>query len=176
VEGTGFWLVVMQIVLIGKPGDQAYANKASLVGSIGVIATKFNFRNQFDRLNIDREVVHTGDKLLMRYFDPLKDPSQFDSPEAREFLDNFLEQVYIKFKDHIRKTRGKKLKGTEEQLFNADIWHGEEAKELGIVDEIGTLDPVMREMFPDAKIRDFSVTKPFEKLMQNLSRDTANVE
>lgn len=69
----------------------------------------------------------------------------------------FLDRVYGNFQDHVKKYRNTKIKEEDYQkVFTANVFTGEEAQKIGLVDELGTLPEVMQKLYPKAKVENFS--------------------
>lgn len=129
----GYWLACA--------ADEIYADRASIVGSIGVISAGFGFNEAIAKLGIDRRVHHRGSRKAML------DPFRPEDPGDVERLNALHGDIHRAFIDHVRNRRGKRLKGDDETLFNGDVWTGERAVELGLVDGLGELRATMRDRF-----------------------------
>lgn len=134
---------------IASATDKIYANKASLVGSIGVIMAGFGFVDSIEKLGIERRIRHAGEnKGFMDPFSPLKE-------EEANHADGLLEDVYRQFVSVVKKGRGERLKDNG-KLFSGLIWTGEESLELGLVDELGSAGHVAREVIGEERIVNFT--------------------
>jgi ClpP class serine protease len=131
----GYWLACA--------ADQIYAERSSIVGSIGVVSAGFGFAGAIDRIGIERRLHHQGRRKVML------DPFTPEDPEDVERLEALQRRVHQAFKDHVRDRRGRRLKGEDETLFSGEVWTGEEALALGLIDGIGDLRTVMRDRFGD---------------------------
>ncbi len=139
----GYWL--------SCAGDKIYAMESSIIGSIGVISAGFGAVEALKKLGIERRVYSQGkNKGLL---DPFL-------PEKKDDIDQILsiqKDLHKQFIDWIKIRRGKRLKGKDEELFNAGIWSGKTSKELGLIDGIGDYYTVMKNVFgKDIKFKDFS--------------------
>ena len=139
----GYWL--------SCAGDKIYAMESSIIGSIGVISAGFGAVEAIKKLGIERRVYSQGkNKGLL---DPFL-------PEKKDDIDQILsiqKDLHKQFIDWIKIRRGKRLKGKDEELFNAGIWSGKTSKELGLIDGIGDYYTVMKNVFgKDIKFKDFS--------------------
>ena len=129
----GYWLACA--------ADEIYAERSSIVGSIGVISAGFGFHEAISRLGIERRVHHQGrNKAMLDSFQP-------EDPAHAARLEEVQRGMYQDFIDHVRARRGKRLKGDDETLFNGDIWTGEQAAALGLIDGLGELRATMRDRF-----------------------------
>lgn len=129
----GYW--------IACAADEIYADRSSVVGSIGVISAGFGFDRAIARLDIDRRVHTQGRNKAML------DPFSPENPEDVERLRGLHGEIHRAFIDHVRERRGKRLKGDDDTLFNADVWTGERAAELGLIDGLGDLRSTLRDRF-----------------------------
>lgn len=137
---------------IASAADEIYADKASLVGSIGVTATGFGFVGVMDKLGVDRRVYTSGEhKAFLDPFQPQKE-------EETRFWKGVLEVTHQQFIDSVTKGRGERLKVAEHpELFSGLIWSGEQALRLGLVDALGNTSYVAREVIGEKKLVDFTV-------------------
>ena len=134
---------------IASAADKIYADKASIVGSIGVIMAGFGFVETLQKLGIERRVLHAGEnKGLMDPFAPLRE-------EEVKHMDGLLQDVYRQFIEVVKKGRGKRLKD-DPALFSGLIWTGEQSLELGLVDGLGSAGYVAREIIGAEDIVDFT--------------------
>ncbi len=134
---------------IASAAEKIYADKASLVGSIGVIMAGFGFVDTIEKLGVERRVRHAGDnKAFMDPFAPLKE-------DEVAHLDTMLNDIYEQFKQVVKKGRGDRLKD-DEQIFSGLIWTGEKAMELGLVDALGSSSYVAREVIGAEDIVNFT--------------------
>jgi protease IV len=147
---------------IASAADQVYADKASLVGSIGVISASFGFTGAMEKLGIDRRVMTAGEnKAFLDPYQPLKD-------EEKVFWEKSLAIIHAQFIDQVRKGRGDRLKENE-KIFSGFIWTGEEALAMGLVDGLGSAGYVAREIIGVEDIVDYSVQpNPLDKFFQQL--------
>jgi signal peptide peptidase SppA len=146
----GYWLACA--------GDEIIAHRTSMVGSIGVISASFGLNGLIERIGVERR-VHTAGEHKHRL-----DPFQPESSEDVEWLGKMHGALHEQFVDWVRERRGDKLKaGTE--LFDGEVWLGNQAKELGLVDELGSMRAVLEKRYPDAKI---VVAEPRKGLLSKL--------
>ena len=131
----GYWLACA--------ADEIFADNSSIVGSIGVIAATFGLSDLIERWGIERRVYTAGDRKLI--LDPFQPEKEADVARVKDLQ----QRIHQDFITHVQSRRGDKLQGTAEQLFNGDIWVGQEAQDLGLIDGIGHLRPILRERFGD---------------------------
>ena len=139
---------------IAVAADRIYADKASLVGSIGVIMASFGFVDAIGKLGIERRVYHAGEhKAFMDPFAPEQD-------EDVVHVDELLDGIYQQFVQVVREGRGDRLV-EDEKIFSGLVWTGEQSVELGLVDELGNADYVAREVIGAEDIVDFTYEETF---------------
>jgi len=157
----GYWLACT--------GDEIYASKSSIVGSIGVISAGFGFVEAIKKLGIERRIYAQGDNKSVL------DPFSKENPKDIEILTSAQKAVHEAFKELVRTRReGKIKKSKEKSLFSGEFWSGEQAKELGLVDDIGDMRSVMREKL-GKKIKFERISKPKGWLKKRLGIISENV-
>ncbi len=134
---------------IAAAADKIYANKASIVGSIGVIMAGFGFVEAIDKLGVERRLLHAGkNKGFMDPFQPLK------SSEATH-IQGLLNEIHQQFIDVVKEGRGARL-AEDERLFSGLIWSGQESITLGLVDELASASQVARDVIGAEEIVDYT--------------------
>ena len=149
---------------IAVAAEKIYADKASLVGSIGVTASSFGFVDLIDKLGVERRNFTSGKhKSFLDPFTPLKN-------EEAEFWSTVLASTHDQFMTVVKEGRGDRLKIEENpELFSGLIWNGEQALQMGLVDALGSTGFVAREIIKEKNIRDFTFEpSPFEALAGTL--------
>lgn len=147
--------------------NEIYADKASLVGSIGVTASGFGFVDAIERLGVERRHFTSGEhKAFLDPFSPLKD-------EEGVFWSDVLANVHAQFIDVVRRGRGDRLKSLsgvgQVDVFSGLIWSGEQALELGLIDGLGSPGYVAREVVGVEGVVDYTVKpSPVEALVKQL--------
>ncbi|GMQ89957.1 MAG: S49 family peptidase [Gammaproteobacteria bacterium] len=140
--------------------DKIYANKASIVGSIGVLMNGFGFVDGMKRLGIERRLFTAGkNKGFLDPFSPL-------SPKHRAYAQQLLDRIHQQFIRVVKEGRGDSLKETPE-TFTGLFWTGDEALQMGLVDALGSASYVAREVIGADKVVDFSFR---EGLFDRVSR------
>ena len=129
--------------MLALAGEEIYAHKASIVGSIGVINSGFGYPAAIEKLGIERRVYTAGESKSM--LDPFKPEVEKDV----KLIKALLKEIHEFFKDFVKEARGDKLKGIQKSLFSGHIWNGEEAAKLGLIDGVGDMRSVMKEKFGD---------------------------
>lgn len=147
---------------IAAAADEIYADKASLVGSIGVTAAGFGFHEAIGKLGIERRKFTSGEhKLFLDPFSPLRE-------DEVAFWKEVLQTTHRQFIEQVRKGRGDRLKETPE-LFSGLIWTGEQALDLGLVDGLGSAGYVAREVIGEEQIVNYTPRPdPFQELVSKL--------
>lgn len=147
---------------IAAAADEIYADKASLVGSIGVLMDGYGFVGTLEKLGIERRLLTAGEnKGFLDPFSPLK-PS--DVEHVKALLGN-THQQFIKV---VKEGRGDRLKN-DPQLFSGLIWTGEQSLNLGLIDGLGSSSYVARDVIGAEKIVDFTRRPhPFERFADRL--------
>ncbi len=134
---------------IAVAADQIYVDKASIVGSIGVLMNGFGYVDTMEKLGVERRLLTSGEhKALMDPFSPQKD---FD----RAHLQKMLDRIHQQFIDTVKKGRGKRLK-QDNEVFSGLFWTGEESIVLGLADALGSSSYVAREIIGAEKMVDFT--------------------
>ncbi len=129
--------------------EKIYADKASIVGSIGVLMDNFGFVDAIKKLGIERRLLVAGEhKGILDPFSPM-------SPQARGHAQDMLDQIHEQFISRVQEGRGDRL-SDEPDIFSGLFWTGEQAKELGLVDELGSSSFVAREIFEAEEIIDYT--------------------
>ena len=144
---------------VAVAADKIYVDKASLVGSIGVIIGSFGFVGALEKLGVERRAYHAGDNK------DFLDPFAPENPAHREHAQKMLREIHEQFIKVVRQGRGARLKETPE-MFSGLIWTGEKSIELGLADGLGGLDYVARDVIKAEKVVDFS---PKENVFERFS-------
>lgn len=169
-----FYVVITDICASGgyyiaAAGQEIYADKASVVGSIGVIMSGgFGFVDAIEKLGIERRVYAAGDNKAFL------DPFSPEKAEDVQHITNLLTNVHKQFIDVVKEGRGDRLNGDDETLFSGLVWTGEQAVELGLIDGLGNTSYVARELIQAEKIIDFT-PKPdyFDRFAEQLGVNMA---
>jgi protease-4 len=134
---------------IAVAADKIFVDKASIVGSIGVLMDGFGFTGLMDKLGIERRLMTAGEnKGFLDPFSPQTD-------KQRVFAQSMLDQIHLQFIAVVRAGRGARLKETPE-TFSGLFWSGEQAVALGLADQLANLDYVAREIVKAEDIVDYT--------------------
>ncbi len=135
---------------VAVAGDKIFVDKASLVGSVGVIMNGFGVTGLMDKLGIERRAITAGkNKALL-------DPFSKEDPKQKAFVQEMLSEVHQQFIKVVRDGRGDRLKETPE-MFSGLVWNGAKSVELGLTDALGTVDGVAREVFKAPEVVDYTM-------------------
>ena len=129
--------------------DAIYVDKASIVGSIGVLMDGFGFTGLMDKLGVERRLMTAGENK--GFLDPFSPQSE----TQRAFAQNMLNQIHTQFIDAVKTGRGKRLKESPE-TFSGLFWSGQQAIEMGLADHLGNLDYVAREVVKAEELIDYT--------------------
>ncbi|MEQ1773059.1 MAG: S49 family peptidase [Burkholderiales bacterium] len=134
---------------VAVAADKIYVNKASMIGSIGVLMNGFGFTGTMEKLGVERRLLAAGEnKGFLDPFSPLSDTQ-------KEYAQKMLSEIHDQFIDVVRKGRGKRLKETPD-MFSGLVWVGAKSIELGLADAIGSMEQVARDVIKAEDIVDFT--------------------
>ncbi len=145
---------------IAVAADEIYVDKASLVGSIGVLMDGFGFVGSMEKLGVERRLLTAGENKGML------DPFSPQDERQKAFAKAMIDQIHQQFIKVVKEGRGARLKETPE-TFSGLFWNGEEAIRLGLVDKAGNLDYVAREVVKAAEIIDYT---PKDNVAERLAK------
>ncbi|MDO4723744.1 MAG: S49 family peptidase, partial [Comamonadaceae bacterium] len=147
---------------VAVAADRIYVDKASLVGSIGVLMNGFGFTGTMDKLGIERRLLSAGEHK--GFLDPFSPQEPADVAHAKTML----RQIHAQFIAVVREGRGARLKESPE-LFSGLVWTGEQAIALGLADDTGSVYSVARDVVKQDKIIDYTQRKSLaDKLVRQL--------
>ena len=159
-----FYVVVDDICASGGyyvavAADKIYVDKASLVGSIGVLMDGFGFTKTMDKLGVERRLITAGtNKGFLDPFSPT-------NPEQEGYAKQMLAEIHAQFIQVVRQGRGKRLKETPD-TFSGLVWSGQKSVELGLADGFGSVESVARDVIKAKEVVDFT---PHEGLADRLA-------
>jgi len=155
---------------IASAADKIYADKASIVGSIGVRMDNFGFVDAMEKLGIERRTLTAGDNKA------LLDPFLPEDENTRTHMQGMLNEIHQQFITSVKEGRGDRLNTDTEGLFSGLIWTGETAVEIGLVDELASTGRVAREVIGEETIVDYTVKDDvFERFADRLGSAAARV-
>jgi protease IV len=145
---------------IAAAADKIYVDKASIVGSIGVIMDGWGFTGTMEKLGVERRALVSGENKA--FLDPFAPVDEKQKRHAQSMLDD----IHKQFIEVVRKGRGKRLKESPD-IFSGLLWTGDRSVELGLADGLGSVDYVAREVIKAEDIFDFTkkqdITERFAK-------------
>jgi len=152
---------------VAAAADQIFVDKASIVGSIGVLMDGFGFTGTMDKLGIERRLLTAGENK--GFLDPFSPQNAAHKAHAQQMLDD----IHRQFIAVVKKGRGERLKESPE-MFSGLMWTGAKSVELGLADALGSLEYVAREVVKAEEIRDYTIKPNFaEKLARRFGADMA---
>lgn len=139
---------------IAAAADKIYVDKASIVGSIGVLMDGYGFTGAMEKVGVERRLLTAGEnKAMLDPFSPV-------SPEHEAYAQTMLDEIHEQFKTVVRQGRGDRLKETAE-TFSGLFWSGETSIKMGLADALGSTDYVAREVIKQEDIVDFTYQENF---------------
>jgi protease-4 len=152
---------------IAAAADNIYVDKASIVGSIGVLMDGFGFTEAMQKVGVERRLLTAGEnKGFLDPFSPLEG-------KQRAYAQEMLGEIHAQFIDAVKKGRGKRLKETPE-MFSGLMWTGAKSVQLGLADGFGTVESVARDVIKVENIRDYTVKQNFaERIAKRFGADMA---
>lgn len=145
---------------VAAGADKIFVDKASVVGSIGVLMDGFGFTGLMDKLGVERRMLTAGEHKGI--FDPYSPMSAKDKIYAQ----NMLDEIHQQFIQAVRAGRGKRLKETPD-MFSGLFWSGAKAVDLGLADGFGSIDSVARDVFKAENMVDYTQHENFsDRLMK----------
>ncbi len=155
---------------VASAADKIYADKASMVGSIGVRMDNFGFVGTMEKLGVERRTLTAGEnKALLDPFAPVDE-------SVNTHMQTLLQNIHQQFIDAVKAGRGDRLKTDINGLFTGLVWTGEQSLDLGLVDELASSGHVAREVIGEENIVNFSVTDNIlDRLAKRVGATTASL-
>jgi protease IV len=165
LHGKKVYAVVEEVCASGAyyiavAADEIYVDKASLVGSIGVLMDGFGFTGTMEKLGVERRLITAGQNKGML------DPFSPADPAQQAYAKAMLDQIHQQFIAVVKQGRGARLKDSPD-TFSGLFWNGEEALKLGLADKTGNLDFVAREVIKAEEIIDYTT---YDNLAERFAR------
>jgi signal peptide peptidase SppA len=154
--------------MIACAGDEIFCDPSSIVGSIGVVGGSFGFQGLIEKIGIERRLYTSGKNKAML------DPFLPENPDDVARLKSLQHEIHTMFIDLVKRCRGAKLRGDEDELFSGAYWTGQRSIDLGLSDAIGDLRSVLRARFGD-KVKMPVVAQPRGLLSGLLGRRGAGM-
>ena len=151
---------------VAAAADNIYVNKASIVGSIGVLMDGFGFTGTMDKLGVERRLLTAGENK------GFLDPFSPQAAQQKEHAQLLLNDIHRQFIDVVKTGRGKRLKETPD-MFSGLMWTGAQSIQLGLADAYGSVDSVARDIIKAEKVLDYSVKENIaERFAKRLGAST----
>ena len=145
---------------VAVAADQIYVDRASIVGSIGVLMNGFGFTGAMEKLGVERRLLTAGDnKGFLDPFSPI-------NAAQRDYAQKMLREIHQQFIEVVRQGRGKRLKEGPD-TYSGLVWTGQRSIELGLADALGSVQYVAREIIKAEKIVDFT---PRENIAERFAK------
>lgn len=136
---------------IAAAADKIFVDKASIIGSIGVVSDGFGFTGAMDKLGIERRLAIAGSNKAMN------DPFSPRKPEQEVIHQSLLDEIHQQFIAVVKQGRGQRLKG-DDTLFSGRVWLGSSSIALGLSDGLGSVGSVAREQIKAETLVDYTPT------------------
>lgn len=153
---------------IAVAADKIYVDKASIIGSIGVLMDGFGFTGTMEKFGVERRLMTAGtNKAMLDPFSPV-------NPKHQAYAQAMLDEVHEQFKTVVREGRGSRLKETPD-TFSGLFWSGEQGIKIGLADAYGSSDYVAREVIKQEDIVDFTYQAGFaDRVAKKFGAEMAN--
>ena len=153
---------------VAAAADKIFVDKASIIGSIGVLMDGFGFTGAMEKLGVERRLITAGEnKGFLDPFSPI-------NPEQQKYARQMVEEIHQQFITVVKEGRGKRLKETPE-MFSGLVWSGEKSVANGLADGLGGLDYVARDIIKAEQVVDFTSDESFsETLARRLGTSVAD--
>ncbi|MFZ2302160.1 MAG: S49 family peptidase [Gallionella sp.] len=153
---------------VAVAADKIFVDKASLVGSVGVLIDGFGFTGTMEKLGVERRLITAGSNK------GFLDPFSAINPTQQEHAKQMVAQIHQQFIDVVKQGRGARLKEMPD-TFSGLVWNGQKGVELGLVDGLGSLESVARDVIKAENIVDFTVKENFaDRLAKRLGAGVAS--
>ena len=154
---------------VASATEQIYANKSSLIGSIGVRLSSFGFTGAMEKLGIERRQLTAGANKAML------DPFSPRNKKAEAHMADLLANTHKLFIEDVKAGRGDRLKN-DPNLFSGLIWNGEQSIELGLIDDLGSSAYVAREVIGEETMVEYTYEPDFfERFSRRVSKTMLNL-
>jgi protease-4 len=145
---------------VAVAADRIFVDKASIVGSIGVVIDGFGFTGTMEKLGVERRAISAGENK--KFLDPFSP----ENPAHREFAEKMLSDIHQQFITVVRNGRGQRLQENPD-IFTGLVWVGQKSIELGLADALGNVESVARDVIKAEDIVDFT---PRENIAERVAR------
>ena len=145
---------------VAVAADKIFVDKASIVGSIGVVMDGFGFTGTMEKLGVERRALAAGENK--KFLDPFAPVV----PAQKAFAEKMLAEIHEQFINVVKQGRGKRLKDSPE-IFSGLMWVGQKSIEMGLTDALGSVDSVARDVIKAEDVVDFT---PHENIAERVAR------
>ncbi|OGS90884.1 MAG: peptidase S49 [Gallionellales bacterium GWA2_60_18] len=153
---------------VAAAADKIFVDKASLIGSIGVLMDGFGFTGTMEKLGVERRLLTAGENK------GFLDPFSPQNPEQVAYTKQMLTEIHQQFIDVVKQGRGARLKETPD-TFSGLVWNGQRGVELGLADGFGSVESVARDVIKAEKIVDYTMKESFgERLAKRFGAGVAS--
>ncbi len=135
---------------IAAATDKIFVDKASIVGSIGVLMDGFGFTGTMEKFGVERRLIISGENK--GFLDPFSPVNDAQRAHAQQLID----QIHDQFINVVKTGRGDRLKLNTPGLFSGLFWSGQQAIDLGLADQLGNVDYVAREIVKAEEVIDYT--------------------
>ena len=135
---------------IAAATDKIFVDKASIVGSIGVLMDGFGFTGTMEKFGVERRLIISGENK--GFLDPFSPVNDAQRAHAQQLID----QIHEQFINVVKTGRGDRLKLNTPGLFSGLFWSGQQAIDLGLADQLGNVDYVAREIVKAEEVIDYT--------------------
>jgi signal peptide peptidase SppA len=142
----GYWLACA--------ADEIVAHPTSLIGSIGVVSQGFGLHGLLERFGVERRLYTVGANKARL------DPFLPEREDDVEWLHGMQTELHGMFRDWVCSRRGGQLATDQQDLFTGEVWTGQRAVTLGLVDRLGTMRGEITQRYPDAEIVPVEARRP----------------
>jgi protease IV len=146
---------------VAAAADKIYVDKASLIGSIGVLMDGFGFTGLMDKLGVERRLLTAGENK--GFLDPFSPQSE----KHKAYVQGMLQEIHQQFISTVKQGRGARLKADQAEVFSGLVFSGERGIALGLADATGTVDSVARDVVKAEKVIDYTQK---ENVLEKISR------
>ncbi|OSM04951.1 S49 family peptidase [Magnetofaba australis] len=154
---------------IASAADQIYADKATLVGSVGVVMPGMGFTEALQKLGLEDRTLTSGTHKA--FLSPMQPVDETERAHAKKLLS----VIHGQFIEVIKRARGERLKADDDTLFNGLFWTGEQALELGLIDGLASLEAIARDKVKAEDIVDYSSEEPlFDRFARRMGASASS--
>lgn len=139
---------------VAVAADKIFVDKASLIGSVGVLIDGFGFTGTMEKLGVERRLITAGKNK------GFLDPFSAADPAQQEYAKQMIAEIHQQFIDVVKQGRGKRLKETPD-TFSGLVWNGQRGVEMGLADGMGSVESVARDVIKAEKVVDFTMKENF---------------